>query len=91
MIAINGTWCGLDMTQYRACFEFIQVKGSHLGENLAAIVFNILKRLGILYKVLTLTRDNATNNDTTYRFLYKRMSKKFDDHLTKHRLRDQTM
>jgi hypothetical protein len=74
MLAINGTWLGPNFQQYRACLEFIEIKVTYSGENLATIVYRTLKRLGILQKLLTITGDNAYNNDTLCRYLYISMA-----------------
>jgi hypothetical protein len=91
MLAINGTWLGPNFEQYRACLEFIEIQGSHSGENLAATVFKTLKRLGLLQKLLTITSDNASNNDTLCRHLHSILSRLFDDHLEEHPIRNGTM
>jgi hypothetical protein len=69
MIAMNLTWLGDNMHQYRACIEFIQVDGKHSGENLVLYVFKALKKHKVLPKLLTITADNADNNDTCIRYL----------------------
>ena len=57
MLAINGKWLSPDFQLHQACIEFIEIKGSHSGENLAAIVFKALKKYGLLQKLLTITGD----------------------------------
>jgi hypothetical protein len=91
MLAINGSWAGPDMKVYKACLDFIEIKGSYSGENLVYYVYKRCKKLGILYKILTLTRDNASNNDTAAWYLYKKLSYVYDDHLEKNLIRDESM
>jgi hypothetical protein len=91
MLAVNGTWAGLDMKIYKACFDFIEIKGSHSSQNLAHLVFKRAKKLGILYKIIIITRDNASNNDTCACYLYKMMSCIYDNHLDKLGLCGQSM
>lgn len=74
MLAINGTWLGPDLYKYRACLDFVEIEGSHSGEKLAEIVYYKLTKLKIRQKLLTITADNATNNNTLCRHLYKRLS-----------------
>jgi len=81
MFAMNGKWAGPDMKIYQACFDFIKIKGAYSGKNLAKIVFSRGKKLGILYKIISLTRDNAKNNDTCARYLYRMMEYLYDNHL----------
>jgi hypothetical protein len=44
--------------------EFIEVKGHHLGEELALRVKKVLKELKIKHKLFVITGDNASNNST---------------------------
>jgi hypothetical protein len=81
MFAMNGKWAGPDMKIYQACLDFIEIKGNHSGKNLAKLVFNRGKKLNILYKIISLTGDNASNNDTCARHLHKMMEYLYDDHL----------
>lgn len=50
--------------------EFIELKGKHSGENVAIVLRDVLKELGIEQKFLTITRDNAGNNGTLCHALY---------------------
>lgn len=90
-LAINGTWLGPDFMTYKACLEFIQIKGSHSGENLAETVYKTGKQFSILQKIITITGDNASNNDTLCRHLYQRLSRKFDDYMEEHPIRGEPM
>jgi hypothetical protein len=78
IFTVNGTWLDSNFKVYRACFDFYQIKGEHLGEHLAKIVYNIGKRLNILLKIISVTRDNALNNDTLCRYLYNKLSKEYN-------------
>jgi hypothetical protein len=81
MLAINSTWASLDMKIYKACLNFIKIQGTHLGKNLAQLVYKRGKKLKILHKIISITRDNASNNDTCARHLYKILSYIYDKHL----------
>jgi hypothetical protein len=81
MFAINGKWAGPNIKIYQACLDFIEIKGNHLGKNLAKIVFNQGKKLNVLYKIISLMRDNASNNNTCACHLHKMMEYLYDDHL----------
>ena len=63
-----------DFQQYRACIEFVEIEGNHSGEKLADIVATVLDRFYISDKVMTITADNVSNNDTLYRCLYQKLS-----------------
>ncbi|EED11799.1 hypothetical protein TSTA_109790, partial [Talaromyces stipitatus ATCC 10500] len=71
MLAINAHWMSSDFQQYRACIEFVEIEGNHSGENLANIVATALQRFHISDKVITITADNASNNDTLHRYLHQ--------------------
>ncbi|PMD55495.1 uncharacterized protein K444DRAFT_537556, partial [Hyaloscypha bicolor E] len=47
-----------------ACLDFIKIKGTYSGKNLTQIIYKRGKKLGILHKIISLTRDNAKNNNT---------------------------
>ena len=91
MLACNLTWLGFDFTIYWACIEFLQINGSHSGENLAVIVFNALKKFKVLNKLFTITADNTDNNDTIVKALYRKMLTLYDNHLEEHQIHGQSM
>lgn len=91
MMAINLTWFGPDLQQYRACIDFIHITSSHSGENLANAIFIALKKMGVLQKLLSITCDNADNNTVAIRQLYKRLLTLYDDHLEEFLIRSGTM
>jgi len=66
MLIINSTWAGLNIKVYKAYFDFIKIKGSYLRENLIYIIYKISKKLSILYKIILIIRDNASNNNIIY-------------------------
>jgi hypothetical protein len=84
MLAINVKWLSPDFEALQCTIEFIEIQGSHSGENLAVIVENTLKRHGILQKLLTITGDNASNNDTLCCHLHTSLKHKYDDHLSEY-------
>ncbi|KAJ6168055.1 HAT dimerization [Penicillium chrysogenum] len=77
--------------QYRACIDFVEIEGSHSGENLARIVATVLERFHISDKVMTITADNAPNNDTLHRYLYQKLSQRYDEYLAETIIREGTM
>jgi len=81
MLAINSTWASLDMKIYKACLNFIKIQGTHLSKNLAQLIYKRGKKLKILYKIISIIRDNAFNNDTCARYLYKMLSYTYNKHL----------
>jgi hypothetical protein len=91
MFAMNGKWAGPDMKIYQACLDFIEIKGAHSGRNLAQIVYKRGKKLGILHKIISLTGDNAKNNDTCARHLHKMIGYIYDEHLNPMPVHDKSM
>jgi hypothetical protein len=91
MLAINAHWMSSAFQQYRACIEFVGIEGSHSGENLANIVATVLERFHISDKVMTITADNASNNDTLHRYLYQKLSQRYDEYLSETIIREGTM
>jgi hypothetical protein len=91
ILGVNGTWTGPDRRVYKALLDFINVPGSHSGDNLAKVIFRIGKRYGILYKILIITRDNISNNNTLYRYLYSRLLYKYDSHIEENPIRGTSM
>ena len=76
---------------YKACFDFIKIKGTYSGENLIYYVYKRYKKLGILYKILIITRDNALNNNITARYLYKKLSYIYNNYLENNLIRGKSM
>jgi hypothetical protein len=91
MLAINAHWMSSDFQQYQACIEFVEIEGNHSGENLANIVATVLERFYISDKVMTITADNASNNDTLHRYLYQKLSQRYDNYLAETIIREGTM
>jgi hypothetical protein len=51
--------------------------GAHTGENMADLLGSALEELGIEHKILTITADNATNNESLMSELYFNLKEKF--------------
>ena len=81
MFTINGKWAGPDIKIYHACFDFIKIRGNYSGKNLTKLVFTRGRQLSILPKIISLTRDNAKNNNTYARHLYTIISYYYNEHL----------
>lgn len=90
-LGINANWLGPDFKVYRVCIAFKVIDGTHSGESLADLVFKVLKRLNILHKLLSITGDNASNNNTLTRHLFNKLSRLYDQHLSKLPIRGATM
>jgi len=64
ILAIIGHWLTEDFVYKEAVLEFKEIEGVKSGENMARIVFELLHELDIKYKLLSITGDNASNNET---------------------------
>lgn len=62
-LAIVGHWIGEDYKYHERLIDFIELEGQHTGENIAKVVIDVLKSLGIASKLLSITMDNASYND----------------------------
>ncbi|KAJ5267673.1 hypothetical protein N7478_010481 [Penicillium angulare] len=91
MLAINAHWMSSAFQQHRACIEFVEITGNHSGENLANIVAAVLERFHISDKVMTITADNASNNDTLHRCLFQKLCQRYDEYLADTVIREGTM
>ena len=53
-----------DFVYKEAVLEFKEIEGAKSRENIIRIVFELLRKLDIESKVLSITGDNASNNET---------------------------
>jgi hypothetical protein len=74
-LGIIGHWIGPEFTYYERFIDFVELEGSHTGENLKEVLQSTLKEFGLLSKLLTLTTDNASNND--------KLAQLMNDHIDK--------
>ncbi|KAG9248924.1 hypothetical protein BJ878DRAFT_571958 [Calycina marina] len=63
---------------------FVQVQGVHTDESLAKLVLATLKELGSEQKLFAITDDIAVDNGTLCQWLFKYLSKHYDDEHTIH-------
>ena len=76
MIAIVAHWTAEDYEVKTALLAIREVHGEHTGENIANVVYPVMKEYDIHTRFGYYVGDNATNNDTSL------------DHLDQH-LRDE--
>ncbi|KAJ5749520.1 hypothetical protein N7533_004858 [Penicillium manginii] len=63
-MAITGYFLDNDWEYREALLGFKPLQGSHTGSNLSSVVIGILEKYKIADRVLSVTTDNATNNNT---------------------------
>ncbi|KAJ6640072.1 putative AC transposase, partial [Pseudolycoriella hygida] len=71
-LAIRGHWLNSDWKYKTKLLDFAYIEGKHTGQKHSEILIDVLGRLKIPFgKILAITLDNATNNDTLFDFLQK--------------------
>lgn len=73
VLGIIGHWITAKFAYRERVLEFTELKGAHSGENIAHAVYNVLEELHIREKLLTITADNATNNEAMVSELHARL------------------
>lgn len=63
ILGIIGHWLTESFDYQEKVLEFKELSGPHSGENLAAAVEDMLMELGLEQKLITITGDNASNNE----------------------------
>lgn len=63
-MAITGYFLDQQWEYREVLLGFEPLQGSHTGDNLSETVFDILQKHSITDRVLSITTDNATNNNT---------------------------
>lgn len=69
-LAIRGHWLDSEWNYTTKLLDFAYIEGKHSGEKHSQILIDVLRRLEIPFtKIVSITLDNATNNDTLFDFL----------------------
>ena len=82
IFAIIVHWTTKDFIDRQIVLHFGHLKGAHTGENLARETLAVLKLFNLERKLVAITGDNASNNPTLCRQLYKMLSKDFTSDTT---------
>jgi hypothetical protein len=72
-MGITGHWITDDWKLSSALIGFEYVEGEHSGSHLADFIINVLDRYEIADRLLAVTTDNASNNDTLVKTLEDRL------------------
>jgi hypothetical protein len=64
ILAVIGHWLTEDFVYKERVLEFIEIDRAKSRENIAGIVIELLQELDINDKVISITGDNASNNET---------------------------
>ena len=75
ILAIIGHWLTAEFDYRQQVVEFTELKGPHSGENMAAAVEACLLELDLAPKLVSITGDNAANNETMVSDLYHRLAR----------------
>ncbi|KAJ5742343.1 hypothetical protein N7533_011752 [Penicillium manginii] len=74
ILGIIGHWLTDEFEYRERLLEFAELQGSHSGENLAIAVENMLIELSLEDKLISITGDNASNNEAMASELYFSLS-----------------
>ena len=91
ILGVIGHWVSPDFKYHERVLEFSELAGSHSGENMAETLQKMLIELRIEDKLLTITADNASNNETLASELYLNLLEEYnsEDSKVSRRLRFQ--
>ncbi|KAJ5123842.1 uncharacterized protein N7515_007667 [Penicillium bovifimosum] len=78
ILGVTGHWVSTDFKHQERVLEFSELPGSPSGENVAETLQKMLVELRIEEKLLTITADNASINETLASALYLNLSKKYN-------------
>ncbi|KAJ5318500.1 hypothetical protein N7476_004920 [Penicillium atrosanguineum] len=78
ILGVIGHWVSTDFKYQERVLEFTELAGSHSGENMAETLQKMLVELQIEEKLLTITADNASNNETLVSELYFNLLEKYN-------------
>jgi hypothetical protein len=77
ILGVIGHWLTPQFEYREQVLEFTELSGVHSGENMAELLQRMLVELQIEHKLLTITADNASNNETLMSELYFNLTEKF--------------
>jgi hypothetical protein len=78
ILAVIGHWVTPDFVYKERVLEFAELEGAHSGANMAEVVLNCLLELKIGSKLLTITGDNASNNEALVSELYDKLCERYE-------------
>jgi hypothetical protein len=79
IFGVIGHWVTEDFEYQEAVLDFGHLKGKHSGENLTSHIYLLLNSYRIKQKLFAISGDNASNNSTLYRHLYRKLKREFND------------
>jgi hypothetical protein len=79
ILGVIGHWLTEDFEYKESVLEFEELVGVHSGDNMAQMVFDMLKELDLTKKLITVTADNASNNGTFVETLGLKLKEETDD------------
>jgi len=82
IFAVIGHWLTPEFEEREEVLEFVELKGSHSGDELAKVVEKVLQELQLKPKLFAITGDNAGNNGTLCQSLFESLKRKYDDKIS---------
>lgn len=74
-LAVIGYFIDKDWQMREVLLGFEHLEGPHAGRNLAEAVVNVLRKYGVLDRVVAITTDNASNNTSAMPFIRRYVSR----------------
>ncbi|OKO90595.1 hypothetical protein PENSUB_13312 [Penicillium subrubescens] len=65
-MAVTGYFLDKDWSYRELLLGFEPLHGTHSGTNLSAVLFQLLQKYNLTDRVLAITTDNASNNNTLF-------------------------
>jgi hypothetical protein len=75
ILGVIGHWLTEDFGYRERVLEFTELHGPHSGENLATAIEELLVELDLKHKLLSITGDNASNNERMVLQLFENLQK----------------
>ncbi|KAK9364536.1 ribonuclease H-like domain-containing protein, partial [Lipomyces kononenkoae] len=81
ILGVIGHWLTEDFEYQEEVLEFKELEGPHSGANLADTVEELLIELDLEHKLISITGDNATNNERMASELFERLQERLPEPL----------
>jgi hypothetical protein len=88
ILGVIGHWVSTDFKYQERVLEFSELAGSHSGENMAETLQKMLVELRIEGKLLTITADNASSNETLASVLYFNLLEEYNSEVLRWLVKD---
>jgi hypothetical protein len=77
ILVVIGHWLTEDFEYQERVLEFVEIEGIKSGENMAGLIISLMQELDIGCKVLSITGDNASNNEALIDIIESSLQEQF--------------